>query len=386
MIQSKYETNASDKELTVLLLLKDRSLFTWRWMSYANKYYYPFKVFIADGGRDKTVQEILSDKSNFPNVNYEYMRYPYDKDYSTYYAKVIDALSLIDTPFVVQVPNDDFYFVDGLRRAMDFLKVYPDYVASGGDMHDFIVESCPRYGMSPFYGSITFTDKIYPAHDLIDDTAIGRLSTYFYGLVNTFLWPAVYRTNNLRSIYQSVVDMDSGDFRFAEHLIYSLTIVAGKTHREDSLYLLHQSNTQEGIGAKVAQEIPTWLHWIRRKGWFEDFSNFVGIVGKAIADYDGVSVEDARKDFKNLYLSLLGKSIVRTFYPKAESSRPKGENNIKLLAEQSCEFKMVEDFLTNGPSDIEIAMCRRTQSPFSPFIRVLKRVKRKFMHCYDVNI
>lgn len=90
--QSKYEVKDNDKDMTVLLLLKDRSLFTWRWMAYANKSHFPFKVFIADGGRDGTVEKILSDKSHFPHVDYEYVRYPYDRILSKYYAKVLDAL------------------------------------------------------------------------------------------------------------------------------------------------------------------------------------------------------------------------------------------------------------------------------------------------------
>ena len=72
----------ADNELTILLTLKDRPLFTFRWMSYANSINFPFKVLIADGGKDKAVPTALSNRANFPNVDYEYIRYPYDQTYA----------------------------------------------------------------------------------------------------------------------------------------------------------------------------------------------------------------------------------------------------------------------------------------------------------------
>ena len=111
----------ADNELTILLTLKDRPLFTFRWMAYANSIRFPFKVLIADGGKDETVPKVLSDKTNFPNVNYEYIRYPYDVTYAEYYSKVVDALSHVKTPFAVMADNDDFFIVEGLRLAVEFL-------------------------------------------------------------------------------------------------------------------------------------------------------------------------------------------------------------------------------------------------------------------------
>ena len=95
----------ADNELTILLTLKDRAPFTFRWMSYINSINFPFKVLIADGGADETVPKVLSNKANFPNVTYEYVRYPYDQTYAEYYSKVVDALSRIKTQFVALADN-----------------------------------------------------------------------------------------------------------------------------------------------------------------------------------------------------------------------------------------------------------------------------------------
>jgi len=59
-----------DNNLTFLLTIKDRQKFTFRWIEYANKISFPFKVLIADGSKDHNVENKLSKCENFPNVNY----------------------------------------------------------------------------------------------------------------------------------------------------------------------------------------------------------------------------------------------------------------------------------------------------------------------------
>ena len=64
--------------LTIVLTLKDRTPFTYRWMQYMNDMKCPYKILIADGGKDKSIEEHLLDPSNYPELIYEYIRYPYD--------------------------------------------------------------------------------------------------------------------------------------------------------------------------------------------------------------------------------------------------------------------------------------------------------------------
>ena len=54
-------------ELTIILTLKDRVSFTYRWMEYMNDLSCPYKILIADGGIDKEVENHLLDKNNYPN-------------------------------------------------------------------------------------------------------------------------------------------------------------------------------------------------------------------------------------------------------------------------------------------------------------------------------
>ena len=64
---------------SVLLVLKDRVDHTQRIMNKLDSEKFPYEILIADGGSDLAIEEELSDKSNFPNLNYTYLRYPFDK-------------------------------------------------------------------------------------------------------------------------------------------------------------------------------------------------------------------------------------------------------------------------------------------------------------------
>jgi len=60
-----------DNNLTLFLILKDRPFFTERLMQFMNFVQYPFKLIIADGGKDKEIQTLLEDEQTYPNVDYE---------------------------------------------------------------------------------------------------------------------------------------------------------------------------------------------------------------------------------------------------------------------------------------------------------------------------
>src|SRR5882724_9951954 len=95
----------TSQDLTIVLVLKDRPQFTWRWMKYYNQINLPFKVLIADGGKDTSVEK-LADRSLFPNLDYEYIRYPYDENIPTFLNKLQAVMSRVHTPYTLLTDND----------------------------------------------------------------------------------------------------------------------------------------------------------------------------------------------------------------------------------------------------------------------------------------
>ena len=107
----------SDK-LTVVLPLKDRFKYTHRFLSDLNEKKCPFKIIIADGGSDFNLQTTL----NYPNVNYEYIRYPFDNDLQDFFSKMKDATKRVETKYVTLQDNDDYFDIDGMNKSVEILE------------------------------------------------------------------------------------------------------------------------------------------------------------------------------------------------------------------------------------------------------------------------
>ena len=103
---------ATNAPLTIVLTLKDRAPFTYRWMRYMDDVRCPYPILIADGGEDAAAESRLRQPGNYPNLTYTYLRYPFDEDYGTYYRKLADVITRVATPYLLFADNDDFFFLE----------------------------------------------------------------------------------------------------------------------------------------------------------------------------------------------------------------------------------------------------------------------------------
>ena len=108
------------KKLTILLTLKDRSVYTKRW--FESNVFPEFNYFIADGSFGEENKKICK---NYISSNVEYVRYRPDSTYKIYIQKRLDALKKINTRFVMFADNDDFILREGLLRIMKDLESDP---------------------------------------------------------------------------------------------------------------------------------------------------------------------------------------------------------------------------------------------------------------------
>jgi len=120
------------EELTIILTLKDRVSFSYRWMEYMNDLRCPYKILIADGGIDKEIEIQLNNINNYPYLDYSYIRYPVDKTLSDFYRKFVSVINLVKTPYLLFADNDDFFLLDKIPEFINFLNQNSDYTACGG--------------------------------------------------------------------------------------------------------------------------------------------------------------------------------------------------------------------------------------------------------------
>ena len=78
------------KNLTIILLLKDREQFNKRFINYFTENNLNFNLFISDGSKKKLGNKILKKIKNERNINYYY--FGEDKSYKIYFKKVYKTL------------------------------------------------------------------------------------------------------------------------------------------------------------------------------------------------------------------------------------------------------------------------------------------------------
>jgi glycosyltransferase domain-containing protein len=307
------------EDLTIILLLKDQANFTWRWFKYQNDTFFPFKILVADGGKDESVEQILKDESKYPNLNYEYIRYPHDKDIATFFKKVSDAISRVKTKYVLMASNDDFYIVEALKKSVEFLNENKDYVVSRGDVYDFRVRQQDKKSSDEdIYGKMVNVINLYTNASNTGTTAIERVRTF--SEFSNSLWHDVSRTDKLKNSYQMLVDSGIVDLDLSDRLINYYLCTQGKIHRGKYLYMLHQSH-QAGLGHVLARR--DTFDWIMTESWPKDVSTIFNITAENISEVDGTPIESARNKVMQYYLCfILGKKMIRDKIQRSITNKP----------------------------------------------------------------
>mgnify|MGYP003123681726 FL=1 len=287
--------------LTVVLILKDRSDFTKFQMAYFNHFHFPYPVIIADGVKDEEIKTLLRDKKNFPNVNYEYIDYPYDSTASVYYRKMTDVAFRVTTPFSVLIDNDDFYLPSGLDRSLEFLIKNPGYTSARGSLTEL------WYSPTKSEQSVKLGKNLYGQYldDITGDSAGLRMlkqSQAFHGN-----WHNVIRTSHLQATLSLLEISDPTNLRFAEQIVGFLNTIWGNSHRNEQDYILCCQNSERVVGMQDAgQASPTnhfckIFNWINHSYWVPEFSSMTDVIAASMAHWDKVSLRQASEAFRVIY-------------------------------------------------------------------------------------
>lgn len=225
---------AASAQLTILLTLKGRHLFTLRWLWHANRINLPFRIFIADGEVHPTIARLIEDHSVFPNLLIEYHRYD-DRTYSDFYQKLNDAFSKITTPYVMLSDNDDFLFPSGVIRSLDYLERSSDYVCAGGGVAHFETEDEKKEysNLSGTIGKLWYQQsKAYQSFDLDHSLASERVLDVYAGSYTVHY--NVYRLETLRCIASEQVKYNFSRLESSELFWKLRTATLGKLKSDPS--------------------------------------------------------------------------------------------------------------------------------------------------------
>jgi glycosyltransferase domain-containing protein len=288
------------QDLTILITLKDRSSYTYRLMNHFNKIKCDAKILLADGGKDKQVEDNLRNKANYPNVDYRYIRYPYDKELSDYYNKMKRAAIEVDTPFVLCIDNDDLIIPEGVQKSIDFLKNNKDYAASRGVLQGFSRTKVD--GRLEVNGTNMFPE--FP-DDITGKTAEERFidqSQHYH--TNTH---NIMRIQHL-ILEASIVDrLCPSNLRFVEQLRGFLNVLWGNCHRGEDNYLLHEHGTPRVVGC--VDQFPDQNTWITHSDWPKNFAKMTDGIAAGIYMYDSKDLNECREIIRKYYMEMYEKRV-----------------------------------------------------------------------------
>ena len=225
----------NQNKLTILLILKDRVRFTYRWLEYYKNNLSNYKLLIADGSINNSLEKYI--KKNYSDLNLIYKYYEPDTSLEKYTLKVIKALKEIDTEYVLQSSNDDFYSSSNIEKNINFLENNIQYCCSRSEIYDFTVDSF--YEVS---GTFKLSGKIYNEKCFNDDHNLSRVKSYTKNFNS--LWHDIARTKAMIFSWESLYKNKIFFFPFQDIYLSFILVIFGKINRLEGSYMLHQNHEE----------------------------------------------------------------------------------------------------------------------------------------------
>ena len=236
-------------KLTIVLTLRHREEFTLRWMDYMNSVQCGYKILIADGGNDESLQKHLENYENYANINYEYVRYPYDESLVDYYKKLCDITERVETPYIMYADNDDFIILDDIDGWIDFLDNNEGFISCGGDSATLSVYSKDNKIMNKCHGN-NFSirhDKSQP-FSIEGSTGVERVCDFLrHGDLDKiwFIWYDVLRTEFVKKTQKFFNIYEFKDVVSLEIYNDLSWLMLGKSKKFSSIGYIRQTGTSE---------------------------------------------------------------------------------------------------------------------------------------------
>jgi len=219
-------------DLTVVLTLKDRSAFTYRWMQWMESQRFPYKILIADGGSDPAIEQHLSDRKHYPSLNYEYIRYPFDSDLHAYMRKLADVADRVTTEFVLSADNDDLVLLEPLEESLAQLRGLKDVHTLGPLHYWFKIRKTVNSSSELTYAGsapVEFTrDK--PMVDVLleDADPLTRLFRVVESVYSPLIYYGIHRAEDYRRINHGALGLGFRRRVFREWYTLYVYAICGK--------------------------------------------------------------------------------------------------------------------------------------------------------------
>ena len=308
--------------LTIVMPLKGRHLHTLRFLWHANLCRLPWPILVADGQVHPTVARLLEDKSTFPNLTIDYVRYPDDASFAHYWRKMADAVGRVRTPYVAIADNDDFLMPQGVARCIAFLDDHPDYVCCGGGIGGFELHT-PRGAYLPsVLGRVNMLRFRHRPRDESMDIANGTaLDRAIAGLPTTWIYYAVTRTEMAAAFWRDVEQFNFSETHLIEYFQSMRYLVAGKA-KSDRTHISYMRQYRTSLGGFFLGK--DWAHHLLNSRYMLGFEAVVDRISTLAAAADSADRATVEKRLREACADfMLRPFLIKEFGPRSAMVRLK---------------------------------------------------------------
>ena len=263
------------EQLTILLTLKDRNKFTYRWLKYMEQEKCPFHIYIADGGSNDEVSEHINNKYSESSLNITYVKTEFDSSLKIFYRKIMNALDSINTPYVVRADNDDFFSIEALQESLQFLEENSDYVSCGGGVIHFSINGDRTHRKNVIF------DKEKDVESYIDGKSINRLKQYFQ--LGSGVYYNINKTSLMKIIWLKITENNFKNIRMLEILTEGFLVSSGKVHFINKPTYFRQHGDGIGNTAGLSHDL---MDEILMPSWSSEVNIVLAILATNCEKYD----------------------------------------------------------------------------------------------------
>ena len=245
------------KKLTIVVPLKERPDFTKRFISFYLKNNFKYSLILADGGKNSIYKEDL-DKIRSSKLELRYCKFVYDKNHKIFIKKILSALSLVNTKYVMLFDNDDLPISQSIDKCINSLEKNNKIKACGGyGINYSIFKRTLFIGDSLLFGEPVQFSKMKDSNSFLNKSGVKRVENYLLkkNMPNTF--NDIFRTKYLLQRYKKISKINLKNYLSYFLLADILNYYTAKILKLSIPLFMHQAHT-EGL-SQTSQTISEYI-------------------------------------------------------------------------------------------------------------------------------
>ena len=220
---------------------------------------FPYKILIADGGSDDKIEKHLKDRHNYPDLDYEYIRYPYDWNVEMFVRKLADVAERVTTEYVMAVDNDDLILLEPLEENLRVMRDRRDVHTLGPAHYRFKIHKDVRSADEIVFADnarVSFVRLSLPADPALEDVdPLKRLLTVVEKFYGAYIYYGIHRSDDYKRINRGLQEMGVRRVMFVEwYTNYSYAVAGKMLLGRTEPFLLRQDGTSQVAGVILPGE------------------------------------------------------------------------------------------------------------------------------------